>query len=451
MNSCRWRNFLPLFYLGILLTLVTGRATAQRLSEVNPPAEPAGDHAIALVGGRLVAGRDAPPLPDSVVVVRRGRIQAAGPRDQVEIPGDAVVKDVSGMSLLPGLIDSHLHTINELDTPALFLSHGVTSFRDPGHPFRFYQAVRQTDQAMPRVFLCGAHLDAYPPIWPQQAVIIESKRAARQAVEEHLAQGATAIKIYFRLPLSYFRPVCETASRHGVPVTAHLELVDADKAIRAGIRGVEHVTSFGTALADPQRARKFKETVSAHPAARRELRYRLWANVDLDSEKAQRLVRLIVENDVFVSPTLALFERRVGDDGVTPVEAEGFANMLKFIGMCHRAGAVVVPGSHTHAPHAQRGWAYQRELELLVEAGLSPQQAISAGTLRNAEFFGAEDRLGSIEPGKLADLVLVEGDPTEDIRAMYDVAHVMLNGSWIGKQPPGAEAANSPSGTDTAR
>lgn len=414
--------------------------------EINPPAEPTGSEVIALVGGRLISSGDTQPVENSVVLVRGAGIEAAGPVDQVAVPQDAIVKDVSGMSILPGLIDSHLHTINDLDTPALFLSRGVTTFRDPGHPFRFYQAVMQTDRMMPRVFLCGAHLDAYPPIWPQQAVIVQDEQHARLAVEEHVAQGATAIKVYFRLPLAYLRPVCEAAADHGIPVTAHLELVDADKAIRSGLSGIEHVTSFGTALADPQQSSKFKETVSAHPDARGELRYRMWANIDLSSQKTQQLIQLIVERDVFVSPTLAVFERRPGDEGSTPTEAEGFANMLKFVGMCHQAGVKLVVGSHTGVPHADRGWAYHRELELLVEAGLPPSKAIAAGTVVNAEFLGAEDRLGSIEAGKRADLVLVHGDPTRDIRAMYDVTYVMLNGSWVGKQP-GSVRASAASGS----
>jgi imidazolonepropionase-like amidohydrolase len=434
------------FLATVLMVSVAGTAAAEGLIEVNPPAAPSDPGIIALTGGRLINGRDVNPVENAVVLVQDGRILAAGSADDVPIPPDAVVKDAGGMSILPGLIDSHLHTINDLNVPALFLSHGVTTFRDPGHPFRFYQALMQTDETMPRAFLTGAHLDAYPPIWPQQAVIVRDERHARATVAEHVARGATAIKIYFRLPLDHFRPVCEAAAEHRVPVTAHLELVDADEAIRAGLSGIEHVTSFGTALADMQHATDFKETISAQPGARGELRYRLWAHLDLESEKARNLIQLIVENDIFVSPTLAVFERRADDPGATPTEAEGFANMLKFVGRCHAAGAKLVVGSHTHVPHAQRGWAYQRELELLVEAGLSPIEAIRAGTLHNAEFFRADDRLGSIETGKLADLVLVQGDPAGDVRAMYQVAHVMLHGSWVG-QPPGdapVRAADDP-------
>ena len=142
-----------------------------------------------------------------------------------------------------------------------------------------------------------------------------------------------------------------------------------------------------------------------------------------------------MQNDVFVSPTLAVFERQAGKKEATEVEVRGFENMVRFVGLCHQAGAKVVVGSHTNAPFAARGRAYQRELELLVNAGLTPLEAIMAGTLHNAEFFGIADRLGTLEAGKTADLILIAGDPSKDVAAMRSVRHVMLNGVWIGQHP----------------
>jgi imidazolonepropionase-like amidohydrolase len=352
------------------------------------------------------------------------------------VPDGCDVYDVSGLTIVPGLIDSHLHTVNDLQTPALFLAHGVTSFRDPGHPFRFYQAVMQAQQAMPRVFLSGGHLDAYPPIWPQEAIIIKDVDHARQTVHQHVDRGASYIKIYFRLPLEYYPTVCEAARQRGVLVTAHLELVDADQAIAAGVRGIEHITSFGTALSEPTDAAEFKAAIDPQPDMRQEWRYRLWAKLDLTHpQRVATVVKSIVDHEVFVSPTLAVFERRAGDADTSEMHVLAFKKMLQFVGICHRAGAKVVVGSHTSVPHAERGWAYQRELELLVEAGLTPLETIRAATLHNAEFFGAEDRLGSLQAGKAADLVLVKGDPAADIRAMYDIRRVMLNGTWVDPLP----------------
>jgi len=110
---------------------------------------------------------------------------------------------------------------------------------------------------------------------------------------------------------------------------------------------------------------------------------------------------------------------------------QAFKQMEAFVGRVHRAGAHVVVGSHSDVPHAERGWAYHRELELLVDAGLSPMQALMAGTAENARFFRVANRLGRIEAGLLADLVLVNGDPLENISNMRRVARVMLNGTWV--------------------
>jgi imidazolonepropionase-like amidohydrolase len=113
------------------------------------------------------------------------------------------------------------------------------------------------------------------------------------------------------------------------------------------------------------------------------------------------------------------------------MHVHGFKQMENFVRLVHSAGAKVVVGSHSSVPHAKRGWAYQRELELLVESGLTPMQAIVAGTSENARFFRIADRLGTIEVGKLADLLMVEGDPTKNISDMRRVKRVMLNGRWV--------------------
>ncbi len=400
--------------------------------EMNPPAEPDSNAVTALVGGRLIDGHGGAPMDDAIVVVKGNRIAAVGPRQSTPIPEGARVVKIDGMSVLPGLIDSHFHSINDVRLPREFaLFRGVTSLRDPGHPFKYYRVTLQSKETLPRIFLCGGHLDAAPAVWPDQAVVIGSEEEAKQAVHTHVDRGASAIKVYFRLPLEHVRAACEAAAERGVIVTSHLELLDAGAAIEAGVRGVEHVTSFGVALASPQEAANFTDLVRADSDARKEWRHRLWAKINLEtSPRLQPLLDRIKRHQVFVSPTLAIFEKRPGEKGATAAEVAGFENMKRFIGICHQAGAAVVVGSHTWAPFAEPGSAYQRELELLVDCGLTPLETITAATLQNAKFFGIADRLGTIEVGKVADLVVIDGDPSANIADMRKVRRVMLNGLW---------------------
>ncbi len=405
------------------------------LKEINPQPAPEKDHLIAILGATLLDGRGGEPIEDSVVVVRGDRIAAAGPRGAVAIPTNAERVEVGGMTLMPGLLDAHLHVgsgLRMLETAALFLSHGVTSYRDPGRQTDIYESVPKASEPQPRCFATGPHFDQPPPAYPDNCVLIHSEDEAKRTVDRFVNQGATVVKVYYRLPLDLVRATCEQAHRRSIPVTAHLELIDADDAIDVGLDGVEHITSFGTCLAEPIEAEAFRRSVAADNDARNEGRYQLWKDLDFSSPRVLPLVRKIVERGVFISPTLAVFERRDGGKNVTLAQVRGFQKMLEFVGVCHRAGARIVAGSHTSSNYSQRGWAYQREMELLVESGLTPLEAITASTWNNAQFLGCHERLGSVEPGKLADMLLIEGQPHADIRAMYSIHRVMLGGKWVG-------------------
>jgi imidazolonepropionase-like amidohydrolase len=402
-----------------------------RAHELNEVARPNANNVVAIVGAILIDGRGGPPLPDSVVIVRGNRILTVGRRASVGIPAGAEVFDANGLTLLPGLLDSHFHIDGDDKLPSLYLTHGITTLRDPGQWTEAYDMARKGAAPVPRLFLCGPHLDSPPAAYPLDSYIVRDAEETRLAVNRFANDGASAIKVYFRLPLALIRVATETAHARGLTVTSHLEIVDATDAIRAGVDGVEHATSFGTALLPVREAEKYRQAVLADNNARREGRYQLWSKVDLDSARAKAVIKLVVERGTVVSPTLAVFERQSGDKGTTEMHVRAFKQMEAFVGRAFRAGARVVVGSHSDVPHAKRGWAYQRELELLVESGLTPMQAIVAGTLENARFFRAADRLGSIEPGKLADLVLLEGNPAKNISDMRRIKRVMFNGSWV--------------------
>src|ERR1043165_1458745 len=428
---------MKIFLSTVLIVVLCAVVTAQprdpmktSLREVNKVAQPPATSVIAIVGASLIDGRGGPVVRDSVVVVRGERIVAVGTQGEVKIPSGAEVIDAKGLTLLPGLIDSHFHIDGDDPLPALYLSHGVTSVRDPGQWIEAYDAARKASAPVPRLFLCGPHLDSPPPAYPADSFIVRDAEETRLAVNRFVDDGASAIKVYFRLPLALVKVAIETAHARGVPVMGHLEVVDARDAIRAGIDGIEHATSFGTALLPLRDAEKYRQSILANNNARREGRYQVWNAINLNTPQAASLFKLKSDAACGVFRSIAVFEKQRGDKDTNDIHVHGFKQMEAFVGLANKAGAKIVVGSHSDVPHAKRGWAYQRELELLVESGLTPMQALVAGTMNNARYFHVADRLGSIETGKLADLVLVDGDPLKDISNMRRIKRVMLNGVW---------------------
>jgi len=404
---------------------------AQAPREMNDIPTPSAERIVAIVGATLIDGTGAPAVHDAVVLIRGSRIVAAGPRSAVSIPDGAETMDGSGLSILPGLMDAHYHGSSDALLATRFLRHGVTSVRDPGAWIEDYDVVRASDEPLPRLFLSGPHLDQAPAAYPENSLILLDPLEARAAVNRFIDQGASVIKVYFRLPLELIQVVTETAHARNVPVTAHLEIVRASDAIAVGLDGIEHVTSLGMDLVPPQRAERFRQMMLADNDAREFGRYELWSEVDLSSPRVSALNGLMADRGTYLSPNLAVFERQPGDDGATETHVRGTRAMQAFVGLAHEAGVRIVTGSHTWVPHADPGWAYLREMELLLQSGLTPMDVIVASTLQNARFFRVEERLGSIEAGKLADLVLVEGNPLEDMGAMRRVRRVMINGNWV--------------------
>ena len=400
------------------------------IEELNRAEIRAGERVMALVGATLVDGNGGEAVKDAMVIVRGNMIEFAGKRGDGEVPDGAETIDLTGATILPGLIDAHYHNGNSTTMPPLFLTRGITSVRDPGAWMDFYDSARLSGNAVPRLFLTGPHIDMYPPAYPDNSFLVKDPEEARLAVELFASQGATAIKVYFRLPISIIRAICETADQHGIPVTGHLEIANARDAINAGLDGIEHITSFGVCLLPARDAENFKQRVTRDNAARNRGRYEAWRSIDFeDNPVVDSLVRFLAAKQTFICPTLAVFERQ--PDRGDSVEVEGFANMVRFVGMAHRGGARIVVGSHTWVPYAERGYAYFREMELFQQAGMSPAQIIRAATIENARFLRIDKRLGSVEQGKLADLIVVEGDPLANIEAMRNVKRVMLNGMWV--------------------
>ena len=431
------RNYLLLVLL-MACACQNDRGSGPGIREINfsEVANNGGVH--ALIGATLIDGRGGEPLDNSCVIVRNGVIETVGRNGEVDIPSEAKKIILNGMSMLPGLIDAHYHDEDSDTLTSLYLMNGITSVRDPGEWIESYDHLRKPQRVLPRLFLAGPHLDQYPPAYPADSYIVRDATEAALAVDRLAQQGATVVKVYYGLSVGMIREVCRASAKYGLPVTAHLEITNARDAINAGLHGIEHVTSFGLCLLSMREGEKYKQEVTADKNARRRGRYEVWASLRMqENPEVDSLLAFLARKGTFVSPTLAVFERRA--DRGDSIEISGFRNMLAFIGRANQEGVRLVVGSHSYVPYADQGFAFHREMELMHEAGLSNMEVLVAATLQNARFFRIDDRLGSVESGKLADLVVVEGNPLKDLQAMRNVRGVMLNGAWV-KEPANRQA-----------
>lgn len=424
-----FRKVLPLLVLFLYALSLPAQKT---IKEVNADEIAKGNSVIAIVGARIIDGNGGDPIESGTVVVVNGKIADVGAKDKIKIPQGASVLDATGMSLLPGFIDAHFHIDGENDLPAMFLQNGVTSVRDPGAWIETYDSARKSGKPQPRMFLAGPHIDMFPPAYPDDAYVVRDAEEAVTQVNRAADMGATMIKVYFRLPPSIIKEVCIAAHRRGIPVSAHLETTEAMEAINAGLDGIEHVTSFGLTLIPKREGEKFRQAVLANNNARKNGRYEVWSKIDVKGKMADSLVKFLVRKKTFVDPTLGAFEYRKkegsnGDD----IKLKGFNNMKAFTGVLKKGGVRIVLGSHSMIEYAEKGWAYQREMELFSESGLSNAEIIRACTMENARFFRIDDHLGSIEKGKIADLVLIKGNPLDNISDAKKIEKVMLNGVWV--------------------
>jgi hypothetical protein len=405
---------LLLVFIFLESALFAQKPIQKPIKSLNEAELPQGTGTIAIVDVLLIDGNGGQAISNGSVLVKGNKIIAAGPSKSIQIPQGSEIIQGKGMSLLPGLIDSHFHIDGAEDLPSIFLQNGITSLRDPGLWIEVYDQVRKSGKYKPRLFLSGPHLDGSPPAYPNDAYVVRDEAEAIRQVNEVANQGSTVIKIYFRTPPGLIKAI-----------------TDAKHAIEAGLDGIEHITSFGLSLTPKREAEKYRQSMLADNNYRKQGRYEAWAAIDLNSAAADSLTRFLVKKGTFISPTLAIFEYQPGKGAIDSIKLKGFDQMMKLTSKLQKGGVNIVVGSHGMVPYAEKGWAYQREMELFVESGMSNSAVIHAATMVNARFFRIEKELGSIEKGKLADMILVRGNPLEDIKVMRNIEKVMINGVFV--------------------
>ena len=434
--------------------------------------------ATALVGGRVIDGTGRAPVDDAVVLIDGERIDAVFRRGEMEVPSGADVVDITGSTVIPGLIDCHVHvgvladnSFLQVEDPAsladqfmtTLLRHGVTTVRDTGNfnPDEVFRTFKQGRDTWPRFFGAGTILDgpADPPAPWRWLAIIDDEETARAETARLAEAGMDFIKVYVWARLPVLRAVVSEAHRRGVRVAAHVgHVITVEEAVKTGVDALEHVR-VGRELV-PEEHREALESLPGRildPL----VGFQPWRFIDPESDLAGGLIDLMAERGTFITPTLTLSQSILagntpagtcpaGLDEMPPAVTEQWSqyaypfdysdtdweqapvelrNQMAFIGRAQQGGVNVTAGTDLTNPFVVPGHSMHEELRLLVEGcGFTPMDAIVAGTSRAAELLGQGDDLGSVEKRKLADLVVLEGDPLEDIRNTSRIAAVYKGG-----------------------
>ncbi len=432
--------------------------------------------ALVIEGGTLIDGNGGKPVEDAFIIIREKRFEAVSRKEDASYPTGAQIVRADGKFILPGLIDAHVHYSGFL--AELLLAHGVTSVfdiggRGPAHTVR-REAITQGRVLGPGVFVAVESLLG-PPKPGRVAYTRERGRQdrpltveeAQESVKRAVAGGADLINIRRGLTQEVFQAAVAEAHRAGLPVVAQPigPSVYGREAVLAGTDILEHASGINISIAkDPSKWKGWGE-IELHSLDPRPF-------ADMDEGKAAELIGLMVERNTYLEPDLIAQGRglhrqrnnwKAQDyellhnpdlvyipegtrhkwmsnytefDEREPGEREqlkqGFQNMQRFIGQFARAGGKVMSGTDTSAG----GWAVagiglHREMELLVEAGLTPMETIMAATRNPAEGYRVLERVGTIEAGKLANLMILNADPLQDIRNVQKIEWVIKDGKLI--------------------
>jgi imidazolonepropionase-like amidohydrolase len=418
---------------------------------------------VALTHVRVIDGTGAPALTDQTVVISNGRVQSVGPSASAKVPDGAKVLDMTGRSVIPGLVLMHEHLFyptgrlalfNEMgwSFPRLYLGSGVTSMRTAGsvEPYTDLNIKKMIDAGRipgPRVHVTGPYLDG-KGAFATQFHVLTGPDDARRMVNQWADEGVTSFKAYMYIDRAELGAAIDEAHKRGIKVTAHLCAVGFREAAALGIDNLEHGAVIDTEFVPgkkPDVCPAQNETVSN------------FAKLDLDSAPFRAMIRDLVARRVAVTSTLAVFEaflpdrpplqQRVLDAMTADARTAYLASRaraaerkdspwpvalkkeMQFELAFARAGGRLMAGTDpTGNGGALAGFGSQREIILLVEAGFTPLEAIRIATLNAAEYLGEADRIGSIAPGKLADLVVLRGDPSANINDIEKVELVFKDG-----------------------
>lgn len=424
---------------------------------------------------RVVDGTGATAKEDQMVVVANGKIQAVGPAASLQPPPGAQLLDRSGYTVIPGLIGMHDHlyytdsysvqvgahgeisqpglVIAEMpySAPRLYLAAGVTTMRTTGsvEPYTDLKVKQRIDANLmpgPNMDVTAPYLEG-PPTRFAQMHELTGADDARRLVDYWAAEGMTSFKAYMNITRDELAVAIQQAHVHNFKLTGHLCSVTWHEAIALGIDDLEH----GPVFTDTDFVSDKKPSVCPPGTSRSDS----WVNLDVNGSQVQELIRDLVSHHVAVTSTLPVFEAHVPGrpnlqqrtlDALSTESAQSYLTdraripsdspmtallrkEMDFEVAFVKAGGLLLAGPDpTGNGGVLPGFGDQREIELLVEAGFTPVQAIQIATENGATYLGQLDRIGTLMPGKQADLVLIKGDPSRKIEEIENVETVFKAG-----------------------
>ncbi len=400
------------------------RATRERIADleaITTRLTPLERGTYAMVGATIIDGTGRPPIADGVVLVRDGRIAEVGPRESVTIPADVPSVAVSGKTLIPGLWDMHTH-VTQVEWAPVYLAAGVTTVRDMGNEFEFITPLRDaiaSQRALgPRILAAGLidgggdnAFGVYDATTPEEA---------KQAVGKYHAAGFQQIKIYSLVTPPIVEAICAEAHRLGMTVTGHIPNgMTIEQAAAAGMDHIAHLGIRGEA-GSGEVAKTIAFLRDHHTVIDPTLSWN-----ELLGHAAGTPIAAFQPGVLKIPPPLNRLFSNAGAAGIdAPTARTRLERGLRIVKALHDAGVPVVAGTDEGIP----GHSLHREIELYVEAGLTPMAALQAATIVPARAMKMDGELGTIERGKRADLVVLNANPLDAIRNIRSVRWTISDG-----------------------
>ncbi len=425
----RRRMFLA---LGILILGSFARLAAQ-------------DKAIAIVHARIIDGLGGTPIEDGTVILRGNKIEYAGSVGGVSVPRDAQIIEAKGKSVLPGLADMHVHLQGGWDGISMdllgyqrylnaMLYSGITTLMDTGdyQPWilQLRQEVASGHLLGPRIYCTGAMIDAADPAWPDLAYTVSSRAQISEVVQRDKRAKVDLIKGYANLSDRMLRRLVEEAHRAQIRVVIdQWERNGSPDLVRTGIDGFAHAPARKMPADDIQLIHERRVfvittlTVEEYSGRRRlaDLRF-LGEPLIADTTPPWFLTELRAET------ARPLTETEKHD---VEASAAGFDEMKRNVKKLHDAGVLLAAGTDAPYPGVFQGESLHHEMELLVESGMTPLEALRAATDNAARILNAQQEWGSLQAGRVANLVIVAGNPAVRISDTRKIEMVILNGKIL--------------------